>query len=558
MPNFDVEFKVPGGEAHNINVNAVFTSAYSSVLEVVYFSEANRLTETQLDTFSKCIDNAHAYALELFALKARIRNQEQAAIAERKKKSEEKKKQKEMATAGGGDTVVRKDEGIDDDDDEEEYVDDDDEFPSVIKLHLLGHLPEQIRELGANSQTFNASHGERSHQENVTWAFFRSSRNYDATLPEMCSAILTKEMGKRMCEVGSESKQMCEGASESEMPEKGEGSLSGDEDELIFETMPTLGKVRMVFSEENQTLERRDQKKEGIRFLHSLCTLGELFTVIKTKFSISRLRQPRESDYQEATDFVDWYKAFTQRLEGAELRLVGGVKCHGKEITGFKPCTFRANNQYKGRGSSDTASVFSSVQVNYGALFGEESFGKIMAIAVLRWNSTNGANEMIYIVVARYEKVTNKKTAKMPFEEYRLAANKQRTGGLKLDMVSVSTILPCFMQITNRDQVGHEATVHNFNRMSWFCLPMSRCVKEDNSSYDVFVKGLPSSVFKTADQIDEATKALGQMPKSLLQNPLSLTMIGNGSSDVGVSSDDGSSDEGGSSSSSSSSSSEDD
>ena len=486
VPNFNVNYgtaEVPV----QLNANVLITASNAGALEVAYFCESDRLTETQLKTFQTCVDNAHGAALDLFALKRKV--SERVAYCNYLKRAGSRKmsREREKKNRAGAEE--------EDEDEEDEIFNSVSSDLKVIKLHLLGHIPEQIRQLGAHSRVFNSSIGEKSHQENVPGAFSRSSKNLETTLPEMCASILTREMGRRIVKL--------QGAV---------APASVDVDQVVFRKMPTLGSIYLRLNESK--LSRSDGKNIKIKHLHPLLKLNELLDVVKQNF----VEEKRRERFDKCDEFfLDWYRKFVGSIDGAvTMRLVGGVKCLGNVGAGLKPCTFRANALFKGRGNPETSSVFSSAQINYES--GEE-FAKILAIVVLGSGIVDEEcdeeeeeveeiqQDQIYFVVASFERVTSR-ASKMSFEEYRLKANRSRTGGLHLDMVSVATIRPCFMQVTNREHECQEPNDHTFGGMIWSCIPLSRCVKADNCPYDTFVGSIPSSVFKLSEQIDEAMSSL--------------------------------------------------
>ena len=483
VPDFNVNYGTDAVEVQ-LKSNVLMTAAGAGALEVSYYCESDSLTETQLKAFQNCVDNAHGAALELFTLKQKVA--ERVAYFNFMKRAESRKKKRESERKKrAGD--------VDEEPEDEEFKSGSSDL-KVIKFHMLGHIPWQIRQLGAHSRVFNASIGEKSHQENVPGAFSRSSKNFETTFPEMCASILTRDMGKRMGEIHGV-----------------KSDVSTEEpDRVVFKTMPTLGSIYLQFNESK--IVRRDGKKTNIQYLHPLLKLTELFAVVQKKFIEEKSRNGAISD----VFFIDWYRKFVGVTDGTvNMRLVGGIKCLGNVNSGLKPCTFRANALYKGRGSSDSKSVFSSAQIDYET--GEE-FAKILAIVVL---STGNVDEefdedvsdvqQIYVVVARFECVTNA-SSKMPFDEFRLKSNPRRTGGLHLDIVSVESIRPCFMQVTNRESDCHEPNDQTFDKFSWYCIPLSRCVKIDNSPYDTFLESIPSNVFKSSVEIDEAMARLDLGP----------------------------------------------
>ena len=490
-----------------VNPTDIILRSLTSVVELCLFCESNCLNERQLNTFVKCIDNAQACLVEEFDFRKKV-----ATLCRPRAKTTNDKK------AG------------------------------VIKPHMMSHIPEQIRDLAADSRSFNAAIGEKSHQVNVNWAFRSTSRKLATSEREMCQNLLVRELCGHVDQLSSccsTRKNFEEEGSEDDDSEKegDEGSESGTEEQFaIYQVIGNKGAEELRPTGKDSFV---GPTKEGsnMNFLHPMCTSSELWMQLVAYLKESKKLQAGQ---KSKDNFIEeWYSVFTKEHSPEEkklnpgrktrFRLVGGVKCLGDSTTGFPPCVYRANQRDTGNGSHKPRPVFNSVEVSYDPSDYREdavektTFAKIMALVVLGKNkatpppgaagatgATGAAcaaapsasvageapwDEHIYFCVARYKRALIKGKGQMPFHEYKLETNKVGSGGLGLDFLSSDSIYrPCFMTgVAAQVEVNKD----NFSRLRWFCLPFDRWVKHDNTYWDDFVGQTNSTSFKTSAQIED-------------------------------------------------------
>ena len=531
IPNTDIQLNVASESRQKLSANPtnICIGALASVLEVHYICESNVLSDTQLQKLAICIDNAHT-SLDLLY---NLRN----------------KSAKQCRPVYVGKAVPHF------------------EKPKVVKTHMMSHIPEQIRQLGADSRAFNASLGEKFHHETVNLAFHSSSGRFATTEKEMCKKIIERELcmqmaGLQVIGVAGE-QEMCEllaedagdvGDLEDSDGSDGENSeYSEDNVEIVqyvdFQVIPNLGSEELVTTGTDAFL-GSTKRNSTMNYLHPMCTTVELWQ------NIVRARKASCDTDLEEKDLIleDWYNLFVVdqkkplNMRKARLRLAGGVRCLGDPSIGYAPCIFRANNRYKTQGSKACRPVFNSVEIEYSSDSYEEEalertfFGKIMALVVIgvRESLKGPWNDSIYFLVARYQRLSKTSKSVMPFNEYRLETNSSRTGGLGLDFLSHKSIKkPCFMPVVSDPlpdlpksidsfsiNSQQEISRENFDKIRWFCLPFDRCVHHgESSSWTSFINKVDSSAFRDIGEIDaEMAKMDLKASSCIIEGRVALSM----------------------------------
>jgi len=201
--------------------------------------------------------------------------------------------------------------------------------------------------------------------------------------------------------------------------------------------------------------------------------------------------------------FKTWYQSFvatTPHLpKTASLNLRGGICCKGHIDTDIKEFYIRANVSCRGKGEH----TFSFLEVLY-AGDRETSFVKVLAIVECisspNGRGNPGEQKELYVIVTRMRR--SRQTTILAFDHYEFEFT-GRGGQLGLDILKLSCISrPAFMIPSDLRRRGIEST-SDYTRLSWVCIPFSRCVKTDNRPYESYVADTADGiqVFRTTADI---------------------------------------------------------
>ena len=360
------------------------------------------------------------------------------------------------------------------------------EFPNVLKCHLVGHRPPNVKMFGELASACDTNISEGCMKLWVKFEFSRSSKVLATTEKEMLLHVLERNLGellwKHQTVFGKKHIATVESQEESE--------------HLQFIVRNNMGSVVVlpVFGSPTERprleFEEKKDRSRGDRFHHPLLQLPQIFNLLNIRFR------------KEVTFAGQWLKNFfgpaAQRT--TKLTFIGGIFCSGHESTELVPFYIRSDRGMTSERGREPA--FSSVEVVYKDYPGTY-FVKVMAILELRSLTLSLAKSELWLAVIRYKKTTEaKQRSILPYPQYKLEHSDQT---LCWDLISVDDVkYPAFMQPLSLNVEGFE-TIQNSSTRHYFCIPFDRVVKFKNVDYDSCIKHNnekgTDAVFQTQDAL---------------------------------------------------------
>ena len=457
------------------NPTQVIVGTLSAVLEVHFMVAAKALNLSQLETMDLLIENMNIWLNQLYDMK------------------------QTLLRAQGILKTIKKDNSRS-------------EVPKNIKMHGVGHLPKQYQRYGANSKAFDTEEGEHALMESGKGAFSRCSKHFDKAECEMLLHVRHKEFARNLVkmqcvhpDVTAKDEAVEQLARQtSTQSTKSGGVVSPEKDYLEFTVVSNMGKTELEYTTSGKFLV--ETKAKPTRYCHPLLTYPELFGRI-----VALMKQSDQTSF-----FKSWYQTFvtptTHLPNTSYLNLRGGIRCKGHIDTDIKEFYIRANVSCRGKGEH----TFSFLEVLY-AGDRDTSFVKVLAIveciSAPNGRGNPGEQKEIYVIVTRMRR--SRKTTILPFDHYEFEFS-GRGGQLGLDILKLSCISrPAFMVPSDLRRRGIEST-SDYTRLSWVCIPFTRCVKTDNRPYGSYVAETVDGiqVFRTKADIDLIVESFNLAPAS--------------------------------------------